>query len=127
MNQRKFALFTGISLVMAFTALFSYGFVHGNLVVQGDADATLHNIQTSSSLFRAEIFGWIIIFITDIIASWALYFFLKPIHTSLSLLVCPSSSYVYSYTWDCYIQFNILYYFFQKVQLLIQKHIQCYF
>ncbi|MDM5426681.1 DUF4386 domain-containing protein [Bacillus mycoides] len=87
MNQRKFALFTGISLlVMAFTALFSYGFVHGNLVVQGDADATLHNIQTSSSLFRAEIFGWIIIFITDIIASWALYFFLKPIHASLSLL-----------------------------------------
>jgi hypothetical protein len=87
MNQRKFALFTGISLlVMAFTALFSYGFVHGNLVVQGDADATLHNIQTSSSLFRAAIFGWIIIFITDIIASWALYFFLKPIHASLSLL-----------------------------------------
>jgi hypothetical protein len=87
MNQRKFALFAGTSLlIMAFAAFFSYSFVHGNLVVQGDANATLHNIQTSSSLFKAEIFGWIIIFITDIIASWALYFFLKPIHASLSLL-----------------------------------------
>lgn len=87
MNERKFALFAGTSLlIMAFAAFFFYGFVHGNLVVQGDASTTLHNIQTSSSLFKAEIFGWIIIFITDIIASWALYFFLKPIHTSLSLL-----------------------------------------
>ncbi|MBJ8054784.1 DUF4386 domain-containing protein [Bacillus cereus] len=87
MNERKFALFAGTSLlVMAFISFFSYGFAHGNLVVQGDASATLHNIQTSNSLFKAEIFGWIIIFITDIIASWALYFFLKPIHASLSLL-----------------------------------------
>lgn len=87
MNERKFALFTGASLlIMAFAAFFSYGFVHGNLVVPSNASTTLHNIQTSSSLFKAEIFGWIIIFITDIIASWALYFFLKPIHTSLSLL-----------------------------------------
>ncbi|MDZ4438880.1 DUF4386 domain-containing protein, partial [Bacillus cereus] len=65
---------------------FSYGFVHGNLVVPSNASTTLHNIQTSSSLFKAEIFGWIIIFITDIIASWALYFFLKPIHANLSFL-----------------------------------------
>lgn len=76
MTERKFALFAGTSLlIMAFTAFFSYGFVHGNLVVPSNASTTLHNIQTSSSLFKAEIFGWIIIFITDIIASWALYFF----------------------------------------------------
>ncbi|EJR30256.1 MULTISPECIES: DUF4386 domain-containing protein [Bacillus] len=87
MTERNFALFAGTSLlIMAFTAFFSYSFVHGNLVVPSNASTTLHNIQTSSSLFKAEIFGWIIIFITDIIASWALYFFLKPIHTSLSLL-----------------------------------------
>ncbi|MCU5460726.1 DUF4386 domain-containing protein [Bacillus cereus] len=87
MTKRKYALFGGFSLlVMAFIAFFSYGFVHENLVVQEDASATFHNIQTSNSLFKAEIFGWIIIFITDIVAAWALYFFLKPIHTSLSLL-----------------------------------------
>ncbi|MED1507628.1 MULTISPECIES: DUF4386 domain-containing protein [Bacillus] len=87
MTERKYALFAGSSLlVMAFIAFFSYGFVHGNLIVQENASTTFHNIQTSNSLFKAEIFGWIIIFITDIVAAWALYFFLKPIHTSLSLL-----------------------------------------
>lgn len=87
MTERKYALFAGSSLlVMAFIAFFSYGFVHGNLIVQDDASTTFHNIQTSNSLFKAEIFGWIIIFITDIVTTWALYFFLKPIYTSLSLL-----------------------------------------
>lgn len=87
MTERKYALFAGSSLlVMAFIAFFSYGFVHGTFVVQENASTTFHNIQTSNSLFKAEIFGWIIIFITDIVAAWALYFFLKPIHASLSLL-----------------------------------------
>ncbi|KMN46864.1 DUF4386 domain-containing protein [Bacillus sp. LK2] len=87
MTERKYALFAGTSLLaMAFIAFFSYGFVHANLVVQGDTSTTLHNIQNSNSLFKAEIFGWIIIFITDIVVAWALYFFLKPIHASLSLL-----------------------------------------
>lgn len=107
MTERKYALFASTSLlVMAFIAFFSYGFVHGNLVIQGDASTTFHNIQTSNSLFKAEVFGWIIIFITDIVAAWALYFFLKPIHTSL-ITSRFASSYVYSYTWDCYIQSNI--------------------
>ncbi|MGE7872157.1 DUF4386 domain-containing protein [Bacillus paramycoides] len=87
MTERKYALFAGTSLLaMAFIAFFSYGFVHANLVVQGDMSTTLHNIQNSNSLFKAEIYGWIIIFITDIVVAWALYFFLKPIHASLSLL-----------------------------------------
>ncbi|AFQ08348.1 TPA: DUF4386 domain-containing protein [Bacillus pacificus] len=87
MTERKYALLAGSSLlVMAAIAFFSYGFVHGHLIVQENARTTFHNIQTSNSLFKAEIFGWIIIFITDIVAAWALYFFLKPIHTSLSLL-----------------------------------------
>jgi len=87
MTERKYALFASTSLlVMAFIAFFSYGFVHRNLVIQRDASTTFHNIQTSNSLFKAEIFGWIIIFLTDIVAAWALYFFLKPIYTSLSLL-----------------------------------------
>ncbi|KFM98997.1 DUF4386 domain-containing protein [Bacillus clarus] len=87
-NERKFALIAGTSLIiMVFVAFFSYGFVHGNLVIQGDANATFHNIQSSNILFKSEIFGWIIIFITDIVVAWALYLFLKPIHNSLSLLV----------------------------------------
>ncbi|PEB52240.1 hypothetical protein CON65_03015 [Bacillus pseudomycoides] len=85
--QRKSALIAGISLIiMTITAFFSYGFVHGSLVVQGDASATFNNIKLSNMLFKAEIFGWVIILITDIVVAWAFYIFLKPINQSLSLL-----------------------------------------
>ncbi|WP_416827938.1 DUF4386 domain-containing protein [Ectobacillus polymachus] len=85
--QRKSALIAGISLIiMTLAAFFSYGFVHGSLVVQGDASATFHNIKSSNMLFKAEILGWVIILITDIIVAWAFYIFLKPINKNLSLL-----------------------------------------
>lgn len=85
--QRKSALAAGTSLIiMALVAFFSYGFVHGSLVVQGDASSTFNNIMSSIMLFKAEIFGWIIILITDIVVAWAFYIFLEPINKSLSLL-----------------------------------------
>ncbi|MBW7475736.1 DUF4386 domain-containing protein [Paenibacillus oenotherae] len=86
-NQRNSALTAGISLIiMAIAGFFSYGFVHGSLVVQGDASATFNNIAASSTLFKGAIFGWLIILIADILVAWALYVFLEPIHKSLSLL-----------------------------------------
>lgn len=86
-DQRNTALTAGISLIiMALAAFFSYGFIHGSLVVQGDASATLQNIMSSTMLFKAEIFGWLIILICDIVVAWALYIFMKPIHKNLSLL-----------------------------------------
>ncbi|WP_100402652.1 DUF4386 domain-containing protein [Bacillus sp. FJAT-42315] len=86
-NQRKYALTAGISLViMTLAAFFSYGFAHESLVVPGDAEATFHNITSSTTLFKAEIIGWIIILISDIVVAWAFYLFIKPIHQSLSLL-----------------------------------------
>ncbi|HDX9578094.1 TPA: DUF4386 domain-containing protein [Bacillus pseudomycoides] len=86
-NQRKYALTAGISLIaMALVAFFSSGFAHANLVVKGDASATYYNIMAAPLLFKAEIFGWVIILITDIVVAWAFYIFLKPIHNNLSLL-----------------------------------------
>lgn len=86
-NQRKYALTAGTSLIiMAFVAFFSSGFAHASLVVKGNASATYHNIMAEPLLFKAEIFGWVIILITDIVVAWAFYVFLKPIHTNLSLL-----------------------------------------
>lgn len=85
--RRKSALIGGVSLLlMAFAAAFSYGFVHESLVVGGDANATWNNITSSNLLFRAEILGWLIILICDIVAAWAFYIFLKPIHRPLALL-----------------------------------------
>ncbi|MFD0769689.1 DUF4386 domain-containing protein [Bacillus sp. CGMCC 1.60114] len=86
-DQRKYALTAGILLIiMALVSFFSYGFAHTSLVVKGDAGATFHNIMSSNILFKAEIFGWIIILISDIVVAWAFYIFLKPIHKNLSLL-----------------------------------------
>lgn len=86
-SQRKSALTAGISLViMALAAFFSYGFVHGSLVVQGDAGATFNNILSSSSLFKAEILGWVVILIADVLVAWALYVYLEPMNKSLSVL-----------------------------------------
>lgn len=71
---------------MAIAAYFSYGYVHGSLVVQGDPSATLNNLRSSNMLFRAEIFGWLLILICDIVVAWAFYLILKPIDKKLSLL-----------------------------------------
>ncbi|KTD84127.1 DUF4386 domain-containing protein [Paenibacillus etheri] len=85
-NQRKSALTAGISLIiMTLVSFFSYGFVHGNLVVQGDASVTFNNIVSSNNLFKGEILGWIIIMITDILVAWAFYVYLEPINQKLSL------------------------------------------
>lgn len=86
-DQRQSAMIAGISLIiMTLAAFFSYGFVHGSLVVQGDAIATFNNIRSSTMLFKAEIFGWLIILICDIVVAWAFYIFLKPINKNLSML-----------------------------------------
>ncbi|MGE7998283.1 DUF4386 domain-containing protein [Lysinibacillus sp. NPDC093190] len=87
LNRRKSALIGGTALIiMALAAFFSYGFAHENLVLQGDSRATFINLKSSNTLFKAEIFGWIIILITDIMVTWAFYIFLKPINSSLALL-----------------------------------------
>lgn len=84
---RKVALTAGISLIiMALAAFFSYGLVYGKLVVPGKANVTLNHILSSSQLFNAGIFGWLIILICDIIVSWCFYIILKPISKNLSLL-----------------------------------------
>lgn len=85
--QRKSALTAGTSLIiMALAAFFSYGFIHERLVVQGDASTTFNNIMSSNMLFKAEVFGWVIILICDIVVAWALYIFMKPISKNLALL-----------------------------------------
>lgn len=86
-SERKNALTAGTALmVMALAALFSNGFVLERLVMDGDAITTFSNIKSSITLFNAGIIGWLIILITDVLVSWSLYLFLKPVDIHLSLL-----------------------------------------
>ncbi|BCB05218.1 DUF4386 domain-containing protein [Bacillus sp. KH172YL63] len=77
--QHKSAAVAGVSLlIMTVAAFFSYGFVHSSLVVAGDGEATLRNIQAGSVWFGMEIVGWVVIVITDLVVAWCLVLFLKP-------------------------------------------------
>ena len=71
---------------MAAVAGFSYGYVHSSLVIPGDISTTSHNIASSIMLFKAEIIGWVVILILDVIVAWSLYIFLKPLDRELALL-----------------------------------------
>lgn len=86
-SPRRAALIAGIvMLVMAACAAFAVGYVNGSLIVKGDANATLSNIQSSFALFRGGVFGWLVILLSDIVVAWALYIFLKQVDNSVSML-----------------------------------------
>ena len=57
-----------------------------NVIMPGDAAATVNNIMASESLFRKYVASWIIVLISDTVVAWALYVLLKPVNKSLSLL-----------------------------------------
>ncbi|MGV8964495.1 MAG: DUF4386 domain-containing protein [Candidatus Saccharimonadaceae bacterium] len=86
-SLRTAALTAGFgSIFTALVAGFSFGFVRTSLIIPGDATATVNNIMASGILFRAGIFGWLIIIILDILVAWSLYVFFRPVNRSVSLL-----------------------------------------
>ncbi|NPV91030.1 MAG: DUF4386 domain-containing protein [Firmicutes bacterium] len=86
-SLRKISLIIGTAMfIMAICSGFSYGVVHNSIFIKGDATATMSNILKSISLFRAEIFCWLIILLCDITVSWALYIYLRQVDKCLSLL-----------------------------------------
>ena len=84
--KRKYALIAGIALViMAVVAAFSFGYVHGSIVVGKDPQATYLNLLASRQLFLGGIAGWMVIFISDVVVAWALYYFFREVRKSLSM------------------------------------------
>jgi hypothetical protein len=71
---------------MTLLAIFSEFIVRQGLIVAGDPTATVSNIIESEMLFRGGICGYLVIIVLDILAAWALYLFLRPVHAGLSLL-----------------------------------------
>lgn len=84
----KAALIAGISLfVMVLTTPFAEFSIFGELLDYENATKTAENIINNKHLFSIAIFLILLTLIADIVASWALYIFLKPVNKSLSLLV----------------------------------------
>ncbi len=86
-SPRQAALIAGWSLIgIALAAGFAYGYVFNQLILPDNSLATFENIVGAASLFRAGVGVWLIILILDVLAAWALYLFLKPGHSGISLL-----------------------------------------
>lgn len=68
------------------TAMFSQLYVHGRLIVRGDAVSTARNIAASERLFRIGVAGDLITVVGVVVLVWALYVVLRPIHGNLALL-----------------------------------------
>ncbi len=84
--EKNAGLVAGFSLIlMAIAAGFSYGFVQNQLVNES-AEITRQNLVENKSLFLAGLAGWLVIFITDLIVSGALYIFFKTTSKRISLI-----------------------------------------
>lgn len=86
-SLRTYARVAGILyLVIIVCAGFSQGYVRASLVVPGDGSATAQNIMASESLFRLGFAGDLVAFLSDVGVSILLYFLLRPVSKTLSLL-----------------------------------------
>lgn len=60
--------------------------LYPKLVIAGDIEQTVRNIDTRGGLFVAIILCYLVNFIGDIVIAWALYVLLAPVNRALSLL-----------------------------------------
>lgn len=85
--MRQAAIVTGSAIIiMTLAAIFAIDHMPGELFVDGNAAETTSNIQKSQMLFRAGIYGLLIILVCDVLAAWGLYILLRPVNSGLSLL-----------------------------------------
>ncbi len=85
-QEKTAGLIAGISLlIMAIAAGFSYGFVQSELLAES-AEISKKNILENSHLFYASIAGWVLIFITDLMVSFALYVFFRNTSNHVSMI-----------------------------------------
>mgnify|MGYP002725718243 CR=1 FL=1 len=85
-SQRQSAILAGSALlVMVAAVIFAVPFTI-NHIEPGDALATSQSIMESEIFYRLGNVGWLIVLVCDILVSWALYVYLKPISKMFSLL-----------------------------------------
>jgi hypothetical protein len=73
-------------IVITFTGVLYGALVESKLVVSGNHAATADNIIAHQSLFRIGIVAVLIIYVSVVVASWALYLILRTVREDLALL-----------------------------------------
>lgn len=78
-------------LIITVAAAIAHFYVPSNIIVTGDAAATVNNITNNPTLFRVGAVGSeLIVLLSEIILSVILYVILKPVNKTLSLLAMVS-------------------------------------
>jgi len=86
-SPRAYARVAGAAyLVIAIVALVYGILVQSKLIVSGNDAVTANNILANESLFRIGIVLVLIIYVSVVVASWALYVILRTVHENLALL-----------------------------------------
>ncbi len=91
LSRRKVTLAAGLALlfVMLLSSFATFGVLQG-LVVPGDAGLTVANFSSSDGVFRVAIAAFLAVALLDVLAAWALYILLRPIHPRLAILMAGS-------------------------------------
>lgn len=85
--NRSYALIAGVTiLIMAIVAPIAEIYLYPKLIIPGNAAQTIKNISSNKTLFVSLIFCYLVTFTGDIVVSWSLFIFLKPVNRNLSLL-----------------------------------------
>ena len=82
---RKAAWIAGFGYLLMFGAPVSEFLVFPRLVDLGNGETTINHIRANLSLFRYDILLYLVNFIGDLIAAWAIYILLKPVNDLLSM------------------------------------------
>lgn len=86
-TMARLAILAWISLLlMAVAAGFSYWYVFTKLIVPWNILDTASNIQNNIILFRISVLSFLVVLILDVIVSWCLYLFLKPVDKHISAI-----------------------------------------
>lgn len=85
MNPVFYARIAGFAYLVIFILAIGANFgVLANLVVSGDAPATLANIQAHETAFRAAIAAMFVVLFADLVVAWAFYVMFSPLAPALT-------------------------------------------
>jgi hypothetical protein len=89
--HRQIALVAGFGLLLMVVSIaLAEAVAMADIIVDGNAAATVDNILANQGRFRFGIVAHLTVIVLDLVVAWALYVFLKPAKDSLSLLAAWS-------------------------------------
>lgn len=85
-SPRHAALFAGACYLAIFVLAIFANFVAISPVLEGDPATTVARLTESATMVRLATVAFLAITLLDVVAAWALYVLLRPVHRDLALL-----------------------------------------